>query len=199
MRPKPNIHCPYEISGSLVGTADTGEAILGGTITTVNLRAPGAFLARIPWINHNHGQSGQAGLVADILPELEEPPIAESFPLRLVGLKPACDTGEILQSYRCTGALRRLDDSFADGVISIGLKTGLLASQLAQLPPCCATLQSLQLLATLGKALTLRLNFRATIDCAIGIDCQVDHPQVDPQHASIPISSGAGTSQTTAR
>src|SRR5262249_54185378 len=124
--------------------------------------------------------------------QLPKCPVVQTRALAAAGLNPVAYPYQIFQGDSTTGALRRLDNGFADTVIGVPLEAPLLPGELLQLPFGGFGLPPLQVTAPVGIAPTRCVDFGAAIDCAITINGEVDNPQIDPEHVSNADMLGVG-------
>lgn len=129
------------------------------TISFIDATAHGAGLGRISGIYVNHGDTGQPSLILDKALQFAKAPVVESCSLPASGRYPAAYTLEFLKSYGTAGALRLLHDSFGNAVVSILLKSGLLARELAQFATSSARTLPLQIAATVRVYAALLLDW----------------------------------------
>ena len=137
-----------------------------------------ALLARVSGVDQDHGDTGQRCLVGDKLPQLGKAPVGVSWPLLASGLNPLPDACQVFQADSGSGALRRVHETFRNGVVRVGLKPFLLARQQAQLSACRSGVVLLKTLAPPGKALPCMLNIRTAVDRPIRINRKIDYAEV---------------------
>ena len=168
-----------EVCPCCIATAVAGETVLSRSIRFGNVSTMVALLTGMPWIHENHWHPSERRLVGDILPQLKEAPVRVSWPLLASGLNPVTDSGEVLQSDPCTGALRRLHETLGNGVIGVLLKSGLFASELSQSPPCRPGAMALQPFASRLIPLAFLLYRLAGVYRPVRVHGKVDDAQID--------------------
>src|SRR5207237_1911845 len=124
----------------------------------------------------------ELGLVFDEVAELEERPIVQSCPLAATGLNPASDALEVFKSDTDPGALRLGDDGLCDAVVRVPLKPGLAPLELPQLPPGRPGPLALEIAAPVSILAADLIHLGSRPGLSVGIEGQVDDPQVNTEH-----------------
>ncbi len=181
---------PGDIPGCVVvgvGTmpaGDTQKLGLGFPVTLINMPTLTALPAGIARVDNRNRNSGSLGFVSHKIPKLTEGPVMQSVPLLFSGLNLRPDMRQIFERDTKTGAFSSGNDCFGNTVILVLLKPLLLAAHLAKSVFCCSSAYALQCCSAFGVSLPVRFNLRAGVLVAHAVGGNVDHAQINAQHAA---------------
>ncbi len=143
----------------------------------------GAGAGSIARVNEGQGYSGAFGLVPELLAQVEKRPAMQGGTLRLSQPYPSTDARKVFQGNAASGAFSLFHNAFAERVVGMVGKTGLLAAELFQaaLSPLGGLL--LELLAKAAVAVADAVQVRTRVAFAVGVRRYLDDAQVNPEHS----------------
>lgn len=149
-----------------------------GTVGFVGMPTLRTFPAGVARVYKDNRHTSQTRLVLDKLAKLVESPVCVSCPLPAPKPEPSTNAHQVFEGNPASGALRFLHDALADAVIGIGLKTPLLARQLAQLSLGRTGAFALQVAAAVREFTAIIFNRRAIVGLTLTVGGDVNNTQV---------------------
>ncbi len=141
-----------------------------------------AFLTGIARIDVVDRHACKTRLVLYEGPKLtKRPTTVQSSALLPPSPRPRADTLEVFEGYRPLRALGKLDDAFADLVVSIRGEAALSAGQLLQTAPFRLGASALQLSPESSSSSAYTVDRRARMDVPVRVGCNVPDPEVHPE------------------
>jgi hypothetical protein len=152
------------------------------TVSFINTSATRACSTGVLGINQEHRDPGYLRFVGDKLPELVEPPVVEPSPLLPPGLDSTTDSPQVFKGYRAAVAFGGLNNSLADYMVHIFLKSFLFSPEKMELALSRFTAILLEILAAVKMRVPDFLNCFTRITIGVGIKSQIDHAQINAQN-----------------
>ena len=135
----------------------------------------------IPWIHQDHRNACSFRFVFNKLPELVERPVVMSRSL-LAANRSLADPAQIFQSNGPTSVLRVLDETLADCVIDVLLKTLLLTGQFLQFTFGGLGLFLLQISSAMVQDASVSVNIQPAEMFPVTVGGEVDDPKIHTDH-----------------
>ena len=144
--------------------------------------AGGAGAGGVSGVHQDHRHPGESCFVADKTAELVEAPRVVLSPLALPNPDPLAYPLEVFQGDSPIRALGLQHHLFADAVVSVPAKQGLLAPPLLEESPAGVGALALEPSPELGVTLPQAVDRAAGVGLAIGVGQNIDDAQVNSQH-----------------
>jgi len=124
----PEIQGGVDVGMGHVAARSASKFTLGLAVCLLAMSAAAAYPAGVFWVNDNHRNAGQLGLIFDEVAELGETPAGYSCPLTLAEPGPVADAREFFKGDAAACVFAERGEFLCDTVVHIFSEPGFLVS-----------------------------------------------------------------------